>query len=153
MNGGCDAFDENGLLWESTAYSSLVQYILQRESPLGEDGPRWTIHFQHLGFTVLVMDPDDEYDDLLRMLAVFCPFCNMLFSKAGVRIDWNKLKSSDYTAKSAQLAKYFFDQLRTPDALLFVPEGFDTPLADCILYAFNARHVYNIQFAHMTHAT
>lgn len=114
--------------------------------PFGPNGPTWVIFWDYLGITILVLDNNDE---IARVIVVFCPFCNMLFSKAGVRIDFWKLVSSNKTAKSAQWLKQFFHQLRTSYAPLVADKSFNGLAQDDILFQFDAIHLHNSAFLHM----
>ena len=44
-----------------------------------------------------------EYDgdDLIRVVVIFCPWCNMFFSKTGTEIGTERLVSHEFTALSA----------------------------------------------------
>ena len=64
-----------------------------------------------------------EYDgdDLIRVVVIFCPWCNMFFSKTGTEIGTERLVSHEFTALSAQFyhelmiffgtAKSLFDRI------------------------------------------
>ena len=99
----------------------------------------------YLGLTILCIDVID--DEIVRVIVVFCPLCNMLFSKAGVKVRFHKLKSSRDTAKTARWLQCFFAKLRIKNASAFTDSGFDLPVSDNILHLFYT-HVHNTQFIH-----
>ena len=76
----------------------------------------WFVFWNYKGIYILMLDYSG--DDHVRLLVVFCPWCNMFLSKTGVSLDARQINSRLYTAMSAQWASMFFEILRTPGASL-----------------------------------
>ena len=145
-HGGYFAGDENALGWVEFMGMTLVEYMSGKREELGE-GLRWHIHWDFLGLTILFIDMHDE-SEMVRVAVVFCPFCNILFSKAGVQIDFARLESSDNAAQTAHWLKYFSAKLREPNASPITDKSFHDPISSNILFQFTVIHVHNTQMLH-----
>ena len=56
----------------------------------------------------------------------------MIFSKAGVKIEWWMLKSAEVAAKSAHWAFNFFQLLATPNSTLITDKSYNRLIEDNI---------------------
>lgn len=93
-------------------------------------------------------------DDILRVIVVFCPFCNILFSKDGTtKTRSDILKSSRVSSRAEHWVQEFFITLRTPNAAPIISpvpidDSFGRPLEDCVHFQF-CGHVHNIEFVEL----
>lgn len=137
QDGGVAAID-----WDKIGMSvtgmSLVKYIMKRR-PFGEEGPRWFIRHRYKGVTVLKMNHSDKR---LRVIFVFCAFCNIIFSKTGDNkaSDIGTLISSEKSACSAQWMCVVFDTARenatVSNPTLKANRSLTRPIYRNILFAF-----------------
>jgi len=130
------AFDTTSLAWEIVGYT-FVEYLTKHRQSLGE-GMEWHIHWNYLGLTILFVKVD-PVERVVRVMVVFCPLCNILFSKADVRISFFKLAQSLDTAKTAQFMYYFFGKLLEANA----DDNFDLDLHGPV---HKDTRVYPLQF-------
>ena len=72
----------------------------------------------------------------------------MIYSKAGVRIDWFKLTSSEKTAKSAHWACNFFQQLADPNSTLITDKSLSRSVDENIFFNFTM-YLSDLQFFHL----
>ena len=146
--GGVGAFETNDEAWKLTESGDLITYLTEdRTSPFGVDGPVWAIVWNFEYLVVLKLDWDG--DDLIRVSVIFRPWCKMIFSKAGVRIDWWKLVSSEKTAKSAHWAFNFFQQLADPNASLVTDTSYDR-LVDDNIFFHSTNYVFELKLEHIS---
>ena len=150
MRGGCGAFDKNGVAWGDTPRRQfeMVKYLTGSEHTtyLGR-AHNWFVFWNYKGIYMLKLDYGA--DDLVRILVVFCPWCNMFFSKTGTRVDTKLINSRLYTATSAEWARMFFDILRNPRASLVADQSLDRPIGGDILFAVAALQIPLISCGHV----
>ena len=140
-NGGCAAIDKNGVAWGDTPDDQfkLVDYLTGDDYVTIFDHEAkcaWFVFWNYKGIYILMLDYSG--DDHVRLLVVFCPWCNMFLSKTGVSLDARQINSRLYTAMSAQWASMFFEILRTPGASFVPVRSLDRPVAGNILFAIAA---------------
>ena len=152
MHGGCGAIDKNGVAWGDTPGHQfrLVEYLTEggHLTFLGRKH-NWFVFWNYKGIYILKLDYGE--DDHVRLLVVFCPWCNMFFSKTGTRVDIKLINSRLYTAASAHWAHLFFEILRTPNASLTVDYmSLDQPIGGNILFAIAAVQVPLMYMGHIS---
>jgi len=108
----------------------------------------WFVFWNYKGIYLLKLDYDG--DELVRFLVVFCPWCNMFFSKLGTRVGTKLINSILFTAASAQLAKMFIKILSTPNASLVVEMNLDEPIVDNILFPIAALRAPLAEMGHLS---
>lgn len=141
--GGIAAFDECKLIWGEDG--GLVSFMTDElESPLGIDGPKWCVVHTTIGIVILKIEWVG--DGRIRVVIVFVPWCNMIFSKDDVPRTWKSLQSSEKASKSAHWVQNFLRILEAPNLdELVTDKSLNRLVGDNIYLAF-MMYVHSVKF-------
>ncbi|EJK64360.1 hypothetical protein THAOC_14914 [Thalassiosira oceanica] len=100
------SIDKNDKAWLDNCGTTFVDYLTKTHVPdptvFGEQPSsfKWAVAFNYKG--IYMMELEYDGDDLIRVVVIFCPWCNMFFSKVGTKASAERLASMEFTADSAQ---------------------------------------------------
>mmetsp|Transcript_18001 Transcript_18001/g.39948 ORF Transcript_18001/g.39948 Transcript_18001/m.39948 type:complete len:634 (+) Transcript_18001:403-2304(+) len=147
------SIDKNDKAWLDNCGTTFVDYLTKTHVPdptvFGEQPSsfKWAVAFNYKG--IYMMELEYDGDDLIRVVVIFCPWCNMFFSKVGTKASAERLASMEFTTDSAQFYHEIMRYFGTENASLEPSTSLLEPIAGNVLVAVEVFQFYNMIAAHL----